>query len=345
MCASCVWTEHWDPYLERLAPERRDVYLREDYSRLYETGDARSECFVYEDGDRLLLMPFLRRVVPGLDAETFDMESHYGYGGPISNSDDEAFLDAAFARMGDEARARGYIAGFLRFSPHLGNVALARPPLHALFERHTIGVDLRPEPEAILADQVHASHRRNIRKARKAGLTYEVDADLAHIDAFREMYTARMEQLDAADFYFFPESYFRDLRKLGDRVFLGLVRSGERIVAGGVFMIDSPWGHYHLGASLSEAFDLRPNHLLHHETLLEMRRRGARVYHLGGGNSDDLADPLFVFKRRFSPRTLDFHIGKVVFDPERYEAACAAWRRQNPEKIERFGKFLLCYRT
>ena len=52
-------TAHWNHLLEAFLPEKKDVYFTEQYVKLYESDTEKAECFVCQEGDKVLLFPFL----------------------------------------------------------------------------------------------------------------------------------------------------------------------------------------------------------------------------------------------------------------------------------------------
>ena len=71
------FTEHWNQYLDLIPAEHQDLYFREEYVRLYETDKETVCCFVYQDGDSLLLFPFLRREFQFKGNIYYDFETAY----------------------------------------------------------------------------------------------------------------------------------------------------------------------------------------------------------------------------------------------------------------------------
>ena len=85
------FTEHWNQYLDAIPAQLQDLYFREEYVKLYETESEKVCCFVYQDGDSIMLFPFLHRAFHYKGNIYFDFETAYGYGGPVSNDHDETF--------------------------------------------------------------------------------------------------------------------------------------------------------------------------------------------------------------------------------------------------------------
>ena len=49
------FTEHWNQYLDAIPAQLQDLYFREEYVKLYETESEKVCCFVYQDGDSIML--------------------------------------------------------------------------------------------------------------------------------------------------------------------------------------------------------------------------------------------------------------------------------------------------
>ena len=81
-----------------------------------------------------------------------------------------------------------------------------------------------------------------------------------------------------------------------------------------------------------------------YKSALELKKRGVELFHLGGGTTSDENDSLFAFKKKFSPSLYGFYIGKVIFNHEFYSSICEKWEAENPEKAQRYGRFLLRYK-
>jgi hypothetical protein len=346
MATECKILKYWDVLFEDILKEQADVYFTEAYHRLHETEKDKAECFFYRKGVKLYIFPYLKRE-NYLGGETFfDFESAYGYGGPVSNSRDIAFLSAAESAFYRSCQQRGFVAGFVRFCPWLDNVKLISDSSRILMDRKTILMDLTPSVEDIWAKQIHAKHRNVIRKAEREGLTFEVDRSFDQLKEFMSIYYDTMQRLKASDFYLFLESYFHQLKEtLSGRAFLGLIRYQGKIISAAIFFHQGPCAHYHLSGSLTEYQALAPNNLLLYHTAVYLKNTGARFFHLGGGTNSQADNTLLKFKKRFSPNTRDFCIGKFVFDQKRYDNICQRWAEKNPEKEQEFGRLLLKYRN
>ena len=87
----------WNRYLSRI--ERKDIYFTPEYCEIYErNGEGKAQLFVYEEGENFVYYPFLLRNLNELSylsksvakhGTLYDITTPYGYGGPITNTNDE----------------------------------------------------------------------------------------------------------------------------------------------------------------------------------------------------------------------------------------------------------------
>ncbi len=336
---------HWDDILTEFPNELQDIYFTSSYVSLYEDHRDTAECFFYRDRKQVYLFPYLKRNNNLFNESFYDFETPYGYGGPIANSTDPNFLKNAENAFIETCRDNGMVAGFVRLCPWLNNHMMIADTSRLFFDRKTILMDLAPSEDQILTEQVHPRHRRCINKAKKEGLTFEVDSDFRYISEFIHLYNNTMRRIGADEFYFFNLQYFElFVEKIKNRAFLGLVRYNGVIIAATIIIRDKSYGHYHLGCSDAEYLNLKPNNFMLYEAALYLKKLGVRYFHLGGGSNSSPDNSLYVFKYHFSPNTCDFYIGKFIFDLERYNDICTHWEHDNPKKISQFKNHLLKYR-
>ncbi|SNY56527.1 GNAT family N-acetyltransferase [Paractinoplanes atraurantiacus] len=315
-------------WADTLSRVRHDVYHRPEYARL----DAGSSiAFRYAEAGRVLLLPLLLRPVP--DTDLHDAVSPYGYPGPVSNASSEGFFERAWQAFKDLLCTRGVVTAFVRLHPLLP--VPTRPLAGAgTLVRHgeTVSIDLTLTAEQMWS-QTHRSHRNQINKARRAGVTVVFD-DWSRYDEWIDTYHATMRRVGATSFYFFSRPYFQTLQStLEDKVHLAvaLSPSGE-VLGGNLFFSYGGIMHTHLQATRDG--DVRhADKLLYDEVRAWGRAAGATVYHLGGGVGG-AADSLFRYKAAFSPGRQDFHTWRVITDPRAYDKLAGT---PTPEALE--GRF------
>jgi hypothetical protein len=322
----------WADAVERL--RGADVYHTDSYHRVAEAnGEGRALAFVAEARDAMLFHPFLQRPIERVgdeivDSSWCDLESVYGYGGPLATTDNPDFLARAWEEFGRWCARQHVVAEFIRFNPFLNNESLVPPPTRVVGDRETVLVDLIGGADA-LWERYPAVQRNMVRKARKAGLEARVLGTGDGMDEFRGVYEETMRRVGADPYYSFSDSYFDTLvGELGSRVRVVEVRGSGHTVAACLLLIGADKLHYHLSGARSEASSLGATNLMLHEAAAWGSGEGLRWFHLGGGRTSASDDSLLRFKRSLSNEHAVFRTGQRVHDREKYDALCAAWLRQ-----------------
>lgn len=338
------FTNHWNEYLDRIPAELQDLYFREEYVKLYETEVEKACCFVYQDGESIMLFPFLRRTFDYKGTIYYDFETAYGYGGPVSNNSCGDFMTAALQAMTDKAKTENYVCGFIRFHPLLENWDCFNKVGHLIQDRKTIAIDLTGGIDATWMNEIHTKNRNVIKKGEKNGLEFVVDNDFTYLKEFESLYNSTMNKLEADDFYYFEPRYYNQLKDTIQNRFLGIVKHDNKVIAGAIFFYQLPYGHYHLAGSDKASLKLSPNNYLLWGATKEMTTRGVTHFHLGGGTDESEQNSLYQYKRKFSKHEYQFTLGKIIFNPSLYDEICADWVAANPEKAEKLKYILLKYK-
>lgn len=333
--------EHWNEKLNKFTELQKDIYFFEDYVKLATGKNEIPLCIVCEDDEKIILLPFLRSSYK----EYYDFETPYGYGGPISNTCDNEWNEKALKEISNYFASKNYLAGFIRFHPLLKNAELCRNAFMVIDDRKTIAIDTSVSEDEIWMNQISSKNRNMIRKAEKNGLTFERDNEFKYIEEFKKLYNSTMSRLDADDFYFFDDEYYKRFVEIfKSKGFLGCIKKEGEIISAALFMYENGLGHYHLAGSDRAYSSLGANNLLLWKVACEMHEEDVKEFHLGGGTNGDEENTLFKFKRSFSPNIKQFSIGKMIFNNQAYEAVCSEWEKQNPEKAEKYKRHLLRYR-
>lgn len=328
-------TEEWNDWIARLP--QRDIYYTAEYARLYEVegseaeGEQKAELFVYRQGSRLVVYPYLLRAVNhlpavrtlGLPGDWYDISSPYGYGGPISKlppgREREALMIAFSDAFFEYALERRILTEFVRFHPLLGN-ARDYAGVETRLSRHTASIDLQGQSEAGLLEHYCSNHKKNVRKFRSSPLTIRHTSPGERMDTFIELYYGTMQDLQADPFYYFPRPFLHNTaRLLAGRLELFEVCHGEETVAACLVMHEHPYMHYHLSGWNRDYLHWAPTKLLIHAAALWGIEHGFEQFHLGGGYRGD--DRLFDFKKGFGTHLppLEYYLGRRVFFPELYD--------------------------
>lgn len=334
----------WNNYLLNFRLTDSDIYFSEEYVGLYATSTECPMCLIVENNGKYMLFPFLRRGFFFNGKQYYDFETAYGYGGPVFNTEDEEFKKKSLRMLYQVFADNNYVAGFVRFHPLFSNYEYFDKIGRVLFDRKTIAIDLSLSENEIWMNEIHTKNRNVIKKAEKNGLEFIVDNEYHYYDEFVKLYNSTMDKLHADDFYYFPQEYYLLLKEKIKDSFLGIVKKENEILSAAIFLYHGIYGHYHLSGSKKEYLSLSPNNLMLFKAAMELKKRGVLLFHLGGGRTSEENDSLFCFKSRFSKSLYQFAIGKLIFNPIVYNTLCNSWERDNPEKVEQYGTFLLKYK-
>lgn len=329
----------WDEAIEKLPLEEQDIYFTSQYYGLEEAeGHGLSQMFVYGDGSgNFGIYPFLKRPIfsEGLNGQYYDIETAYGYGGPLLKENEPQFLlkfEHAFLQY---CQKENIIAEFIRFHPLIKNEMIFKEHIQVLHNRKTVWLDLAPTINEIWMSQISTQNRNTIRKCQKNNLSVQISDDY---DEFMEIYAETMDKVKADSFYLFQKKYYNLIKENENYVLLNVKENG-RTIAAAIFMGFGEYFHYHLSGSRKEALKLSPNNLLLWEAIRYAKEHHYKKMHFGGGLSDSTNDNLFRFKNKFSKEYGDFYIGKRVHNAEIYRKLIEEWEGEHGEKAKLFLQY------
>jgi len=340
----------WSAAVAELPEDRRDAYFSPGYLALHDglAPDSRAVLFRFSRGKDSWLHPFLLRPIVRVGTAAIagglhDIESAYGYGGPVSTTDEPGFLAEAHATFDAWCAERRVIAEFVRLHPLLGNERWLSPQAKLIEDRRTVSVDLAAfDGDAVPFEK---AARNAATRAERGGLRVRTGASDADFERFEGLYLETMRALGADPFYDFSPAYFAALRALlrRDGLLLLAELDGECVGAAS-FLRGVRWLHYHLAGSKAGPRVPGAGNLLILAAARAGRKLGLSRLHLGGGRTAASDDALLKFKRSMGTGDHAFKIGRRVHDAARYEELCAKWRTEFPALTGRFGARLLCYR-
>jgi lipid II:glycine glycyltransferase (peptidoglycan interpeptide bridge formation enzyme) len=331
--------KEWNEYINKLPKHLRDIYDTREYFKLQEAnGDGTAKLFVYEEDNNIAVYPFLMNEIEGYDLDNtyYDIETAYGYGGPITSCNEEDFnrdFEKAFEEF---CKENLIVAEFIRFNPLINNHNIFRNNVEVIPNRTTVYVDLNKTIDDIWASEISSKNRNMIRKAEKTGLTVEFEHDL---NTFKDIYEKTMTKVNASGYYYFNDKYYKALDELNN-VYIS-VKFNELTIASAIFMQYEDYFHYHLAGSLKEYLKYSPNNLLLWTAIQYAKNNGFKVMHLGGGLSDTLDDNLFKFKKSFGKGTYEFYIGKRIHNKEIYNYLINEWENRNGRDVKLFLQYKL----
>jgi len=276
--------------------------------------------FVYEEEKSVFYHPF--HIAPVAGTGFFDIQSAYGYGGPLANSKEAGFLTRAWSAHCAWCKQQNVLAEFIRFHPLLHNWCYYHGEV--VEERETVWVNLCTNH---VSSAYRELARRGVRKAKKNGLTVEWWSGDQFIKIFPLLYDIFMTELNADTFYHFSNEYFAGILSW-EKALCAVCKRGDEVVSAGVFLADADAMEYHLSASSPAARELGSVYLLMDEAARRGQQLACRTLHLGGGTDNRSDNPLLFFKSRFSDLRASFRIGKKIYFSEDYDQMKRRWQEK-----------------
>lgn len=303
------------PFLQ--APEHNPHYIEADALRKEE---LQPTYFLFEEQGQHYYHSFHMAPIPG--TAFFDIQSPYGYGGPIATTEDPGFLQHAWQAYCQWCRQENVMVEFMRFHPLLANQKQYGGVV--AYNRDTVWLELQ-------GTDLWKSYAPRNRTAIRKGLAKELQFYWCEPDAFLrvfpQLYYENMKHVQADSFYFFNDAYFARILQLpGARAAL-CEHEGEA-VAGAVFLGGEALVEYHLSAMSGKGRALSAMNFLLHEAVSWSQQQGFARFHLGGGTDAAEDNPLLFFKKSFSQKLADFYIGHYVHQPEAYAQMKKIWLQE-----------------
>lgn len=308
-----------------LPAEMRSYYFHPQYV----INDAYSKelqpvFFVHKNAESIFYHAFHLGKVP--DTSYFDIQSPYGYGGPLILGD-VGFIEECIQKYKKWCLDNSVMIEFIRFHPLLKNEINY---YGQVFEnRQTVYIDLTYDD---LFTQFSTRVRRAIRKAQANNVKVVFSKSEKYVQSFFAIYNDLMREKNARDEYLFNEDYFIHLLQ-SDNTYLVCAENEDREVIGAVIFFAS--GHiseYHLSASNAEGKLKKVTNLLIYEFGEFIKVKKVRSLYLGGGTDGTNENSLLYFKRGFSKKEIPFNIGKFTHDPVTYDNLKASFVERNPKK-------------
>ncbi len=299
----------------------REVFAHPAYVSLFAQPTDRPLCAFMETPRGWVLYPVILRQIPeaeygGIADGATDLTTPYGYGGPFATGDSADYAAAFWEQFDEWAASERVVSEFIRLA--LPQEALLSHPGEREEKQLSVVRSLDLSEDQLWMDVEHKV-RKNVKRARRSGVTIELDSCGDRLSQFMRIYRTTMDRRCARSGFYFPESFFERIhtRLQGQYMYFHAWVGGE-IVSTELVLVSEEAVYSFLGGTDELAFGTRPNDLLKYEVMLWAKRAGKRRFVLGGGYVPD--DGIFRYKRSFAPRGLvPFSIVRRILIPDVYE--------------------------
>lgn len=338
------WLSIW----EALPDSVRDVYFHPGYLLASES-DGRGEawCALASDGDALFLYPFLKLPIKSrgtelVDGNIFDIQTAYGYGGPVVNKagQNADFLKDVWRDFSRFCAKASIIAEFSRLHPLIDTHKWVSKNTQVVNDRITVHLCLDSYEHNLWHDSYYRVHRNMLRRAEREGCTFRAADIKDQMSWFANIYATTHQKLNGSIETDFTEKYFQALEEeLADRAWLGLVEKDGIILVALIVIEGAELGHSFLMAYTDNGGAKGATNLLYHGAAIEAKRRGLSVLNMGGGVSKELDDKLLRFKQSLGEGRGCFRIGTTCHNQEVYETLEENWEKHNGQRPSGYFQF------
>jgi len=336
-----IWKNIFTKYLKSYY----DIYYHPEYVIMNCLKKKSKGCmFVYREKNLIWVHVFIKILLPNLTNKHkyYDLETPYGYGGPLSNSSNKDFLLRANMSFLTWAKKNSIVAEFLRFHPLYENQNKILNTT-MIENRFTCGISIDHTTKNYL---FFKSKQRNLIKSANRNLVVRFSRNYKYFLKFKKTYLNLMIEKKANKELFFSNTYFSNLYKfIKKNGFIARVVSKKNNddVAYGIFLFSDKYAHYHLSAPCLKNYTPGSINLMIYKSLMFSKKLNKFFLHLGGGNSSSADDTLFKFKQSMSNQLCSYKIGKRIFNKEFYDLNKKNWQKKYPMLSKTFSKYLLCY--
>jgi len=297
------------------------VYKEIEYLNLYTNNQSDLECIFIEEEKNFFFIPYIKKKInfPGFE-NFYDIESAYGYSGPVSNSQDQIFLKNALELFKNYCFKKNIIACLIRFDPFT--------QLHNLFDKKNIDISYEGEivykkfdPNLSISEDYNTSIKNKILKAKKNELKVSISNNYQDFMSFVNLYLNLMEQKKANQDYFYSLDYFKNIFKEIDNKFDFFVvrKTNSKDIFGGCIVLKCiKKASIHLSAVSEQIKKLGAAVLLRHEITEFYSNKNFKLINYGGGLTKKNSDSLLKFKKNFSKKTKPYYIGKLIINKDLY---------------------------
>ena len=316
-----AWLSAWE------ASPNRSPFVHPTHAELFSSdGEVpRAAHLTALDGTQVLYV-FICRPIPnfsGSSRDKFDTVTPYGYGGAYvwGPGDRNETARTFWAHFDSWAAENHIVSEFIRFDVLESHLLPYPGEMVARGCNVVRSLDGSSDERWMDYEQ---KVRKNVSKARRAGVTVVVDQSGDRLDDFMRIYNATMDRRGAGAEYLFLRSHFeRTVQEMpGQSVFFHAVLAQE-IVSTEMVLVSAEATFSFLGGTDSSHYNVRPNDLLKHEIIEWSADRGKDSFVLGGGAST--GDGIERYKRAFAPGgSTGFSTGQRVLDKDEYEGLTRA---------------------
>lgn len=322
----------WDDLFERLPRHFQDVHFSSAYARIQ--GQSAILAALIDEHSaplRFVMQPFLMSPIGSTDYS--DLNSLYGYGGPIAT--DTTLATQFQDQLWNWALNNMVVSEMCCLHPfyeHQQSGLIGDSLLTYKMAKQVVVIDLTK-----LEMQLHRKVRRGIKKAQEAGAVVERRITPEAAEEFSRLYQINMKRLNGAGLWDRPLEYWQaHTSGVGARFYFLKTSDGQ--IRRALLTIGTGTKAYaHFFGSDGEERHIGLDELLYFEAAFDLACAGFLKFHLGAGPTSTgvNASSVLSFKAGFSDGRLTAKRYGRIFDATNYDLFCTKRAAEEQERYSR----------
>ena len=322
---NCKEIDKWNSYLKKIPSVSRNIYASPGYISLYENASDKGYCYICINKEKIFLYPFILRDIPG-DKKYKDITTPYGYGGPLTNTNNKDFIKNSFKNLRLEQIKLNVVAELIKFNPFIENKKIIESYDGKLIhDRDIVYVDNKEFKKDDVNISYSKSSKKKINKIIKINkeLIFNYGVSEKYLIEFEKIYNSSLDNLKAHKSYYKKKSFYKKLFKFLPKNYIILnLYEKKKLINSQLLIFDELSCHCHMMGSDENA---KKNNFVvyaYHKVIKWVNSKGFKILNLGGGRTSNPNDSLLNFKKNFSKRTKKYLIGEKVINKKIYDILC-----------------------
>jgi hypothetical protein len=334
----------WLITFERLRIEH-DIFYDPEYLNLFLDENSKAILFIVEENNKYWINCFIKKKIfnyKSLDKKIFyDLESPYGYCGPLSNTDEEKYLKKFQDTYFNWCISSNVLVEFVRFHPLLNN--------HLFFKNLDKVISERINRYTVLTEFnndinfFNPKVRNKIRKTTKLDLTVDDELNEINFNNFKINYLNFLKEINADEFYKFNDVFFKKLYLLIQKKGFQLtIKNKDNFLGSSIFIGNKNYLNYYLTVITNKKLFPGINNLILYHAYKIGKKKKYKFCNLGGSLTSK-EDSLLEFKTSMSNKESKFYIGYKVYNKKLYNNIVEEYKNIYPKLYEKHKSKVLCY--
>lgn len=310
----------WVDTLNELSKNQNCIFNHPNYLDLYENKFTFSNCFIFREKKNIFIYPYLISKIPK-NENYQDIETAYGYGGPISNTNNLLFLNKAFLNLRDKLNKKKVIAELIKFNPYFRNKNIIKNYDGKIIkEKEIIYINLKKFSKNKIYENYKKSCKKKLKKILlRDDVNTKIENTKKSLYVFKKLYDNSMIRLKAKRSYFKDFNFYKKIfNNLKYNFFIFSLEYENEIQTSQLLFFDKNTVYCHMYGSTNKAKENSLILLSYHLLINWAKDKNFKYIDFGGGRTSDPEDSLLNFKKNFSNTSFDLYIGEKILDNKIY---------------------------